>query len=97
MRTIATRAVKQLGLGKKLARTHELFGCSPEELKAHIESLFLEGMTWENHGQYGWHIDHIRPVSSFSAEEIMQVNHYTNLQPLWASDNVKKSNKWDGD
>jgi hypothetical protein len=54
-------------------------------------------MTWENHGQYGWHIDHIRPVSSFSAEEIMQVNHYTNLQPLWASDNIKKSNKWDGD
>lgn len=95
MRAIATRAVKQLGLGKKPAKTQELFGCSAEELKSYIESLFLEGMTWQNHGQCGWHIDHIRPVSSFSAEEIMQVNHYTNLQPLWALDNIKKSNKWE--
>jgi hypothetical protein len=49
-------------------------------------------MSWDNYGQ--WHIDHIRPISSFKQEEWEQINHYTNLQPLWAEDNLKKSNKY---
>jgi hypothetical protein len=70
--------------------------CSKEELKLHLESLFLSGMSWSNYGLKGWHIDHIRPLSSFdlsNREELLKACHYTNLQPLWAKDNIKKSNK----
>ena len=91
MRSGCSRVVKQLSLGKKPVSTFKWIGCSPEELKDHLESLFTEGMTWENYGKNGWHVDHIRPVCSFSAEEWEQVNHYTNLQPLWAEDNLTKS------
>ena len=94
IRSQAVRVVKQVGLGKKPTNTFKWVGCSPEELKAHIESLFLEGMTWDNYGKHGWHVDHIRPVSSFKPEEWEQINHYTNLQPLWAEDNISKSNKY---
>lgn len=93
IRSQAVRVVKQVGLGKKPTNTFKWVGCTPEQLKAHIESLFLEGMTWDNYGKYGWHVDHIRPVSSFKPEEWEQINHYTNLQPLWAKDNLSKSNK----
>jgi hypothetical protein len=95
IRSQAVRVVKQVGLGKKPTNTFKWVGCSPEELKAHIESLFLEGMTWDNYGRHGWHIDHIRPVSSFKPEEWERINHYTNLQPLWAKDNLSKSNAWE--
>ena len=94
IRSQAVRVVKQVGLGKKPTNTFKWVGCSPEELKAHIESLFQEGMTWNNYGKHGWHVDHIRPVSSFKPEEWDQINHYTNLQPLWAEDNISKSNKY---
>ena len=93
IRSQAVRVVKQVGLGKKPTSTFKWVGCSPEQLKAHIESLFQEGMTWDNYGKYGWHVDHIRPVSSFKPEEWDQINHYTNLQPLWWQDNLSKSNK----
>ena len=92
MRSMGNRVVKQLALGKKPATTFKWIGCSPEELKAHFESLFTEGMTWDNYGE--WHVDHIRPVASFSAEEWEQINHYTNLQPLWAKDNLSKGDSW---
>jgi hypothetical protein len=85
------RTVKQLALDKKPSKTFEWIGCSPEQLKEHFESLFSEGMSWANYGK--WHVDHIRPISSFKPEEWKQINHYTNLQPLWAEDNIKKSNK----
>lgn len=80
--------------------TIALLGCTWEEAKAHIESLFQEGMTWENHGRGDgkWQIDHIRPVASFkgaSEEELKQMNHISNLQPLWTADNLSKSDKWD--
>lgn len=86
-------AFKRIGKNKP-ANTLELLGCSWEEAKAHIESLWQEGMTWENHGRYGWHIDHIRPVNSFEDHELDQMNHISNLQPLWAKDNLSKSDKW---
>ena len=72
----------------------EILGCSIEEFKKYIESKFTENMSWENYGYYGWHIDHIIPISSAKTEEeIYKLSHYTNLQPLWGLDNIKKSNK----
>lgn len=71
---------------------HDL-GCTIEELKIHLEKQFQEGMTWENHGLYGWHIDHIIALSSVDLtdkKQFLQVVHYTNLQPLWAKDNLEK-------
>lgn len=68
-------------------------GCSIEELKQHLEAQFKEGMSWENWGRYGWHIDHIMPLSSFNLTDPAQVKaacHYTNLQPLWAEENLRK-------
>ena len=71
-------------------------GCSVEEFKAHLESQFLPGMSWNNHTIGGWHIDHIEPLSKFNLsdiEELKQACHYSNLQPLWAKDNLKKGDK----
>lgn len=71
-----------------------VIGCSPDLLKEHIENQFTEGMSWDNYGFYGWHIDHIIPLSSAKTEdEIYKLCHYVNLQPLWAEDNLKKGNK----
>jgi hypothetical protein len=70
-------------------------GCSIEELKKYLESKFQPGMTWNNYGRGGWEVDHIRPLSSFDLTKEDQVKiacHYTNLQPLWREDNLKKSN-----
>jgi len=71
-------------------------GCSIEELKQHLESKFLPGMSWGNWTLNGWHIDHIIPLSSFDLTDLEQLKkacHYTNLQPLWAKDNISKGNK----
>lgn len=71
-------------------------GCDRGTFTTHISSLFQPGMTWENYGFYGWHIDHISPVSSFNLtdkEQIRACFHYTNLQPLWARDNWRKGSK----
>ena len=79
----------------KSKRTEELLGCTIEEAKAHLASLFTDGMSWDNHGE--WHIDHIRPCASFDLtdpEQQKQCCHYTNLQPLWAADNLAKSDNW---
>jgi hypothetical protein len=76
----------------KKNRTFELVGCNPNELKEFLEKKFVDGMSWENYGK--WHIDHITPLSSAKTEEeIYKLCHYTNLQPLWATDNLRKSNK----
>lgn len=78
----------------KSASTTELVGCTIEELKAHLESKFTEGMTFENYGM--WHVDHILPCASFDLSDPETQNkcfHYTNLQPLWALDNLRKSDK----
>jgi hypothetical protein len=80
---------------KNLEKTKQFvdyIGCTVGELKQHLESKFKDGMTWENHGK--WHLDHIIPLSSASTEEdIYMLNHYTNLQPLWAEENLKKGSK----
>lgn len=81
---------------KQVAHTEELLGCTIEELKIYLESKFQEGMTWENHTHDGWHIDHIIPISKFDLTDEVQMKkacHYTNLQPLWAGDNLKKHAK----
>jgi hypothetical protein len=82
--------------GIKSKKTMELLGCSLEDFKKHIEYKFQEGMTWENHGMKGWHIDHIIPCASFDLtkeEDQKRCFHYSNLQPLWWIDNIKKSDK----
>ena len=71
-------------------------GCSIEELVSYLESKFQPGMTWDNHGVYGWHIDHIKPLASFDLtdrNQLLDACHYTNLQPLWAKDNLSKKDK----
>lgn len=78
----------------KTKRSTQLLGCTIEEAKAHIERQFQNGMTWENHGQ--WHIDHIKPLAvAKTSEEAEKLCHYTNLQPLWAIDNIKKGSKYE--
>lgn len=78
----------------KDSKTMQLLGAEWEVVKSHLENKFLEGMTWDNHTIHGWHIDHIIPLdSSNSKEEYIKLWHYTNLQPLWAKDNLIKSNK----
>jgi hypothetical protein len=75
----------------KSSGTITLIGCTPNELKSHLESQFLPGMSWDNHGV--WHIDHIRPCASFDLTDSTQQRacfHFTNLQPLWAADNIRK-------
>jgi hypothetical protein len=75
---------------------NELIGCSSEKLISHLESKFLDGMTWKNYGLRGWHIDHIKPCSVFNltkVEEQRRCFHYSNLQPLWAKDNLRKGSK----
>jgi len=74
--------------------SQEIIGCDIEYFKTYLELQFKEGMNWENYGYYGWHIDHIIPLSSaINNNEIYKLCHYTNLQPLWSKDNLKKSNK----
>lgn len=68
-------------------------GCSIQELKTYLESKFQPGMTWDNWTTDGWHIDHIKPLTSFDLtdrNQLLEVCHYTNLQPLWATDNLSK-------
>lgn len=69
-------------------------GCSIDQLMAYLELKFRPGMSWDNYGK--WHIDHVRPLSGFDLTDriqLLQACHYTNLQPLWAEENARKSNK----
>ena len=72
------------------SRTFEIVGCSPEELRTHLESKFRDGMTWENYGSY-WHVDHIVPlVSGKTQVELFKLSHWTNMQPLTVAENLAK-------
>lgn len=91
IRSLVKSAIKRRGY-KKNSKTFDILGCDYETFKTYFESLFKPGMTWENHG--AWHIDHIYPVSKAKDEQhLLQLNHYTNLQPLWADENLSKGNK----
>jgi hypothetical protein len=95
-RLLSTRMRDLLKLKKfnKKETYNNIMECSPQFLKEYLEKQFTEGMSWDNHGLYGWHIDHITPLSSAkSEEEVYKLCHYTNLQPLWSEENLKKSNK----
>jgi len=75
-------------------KTFDIVGLDVNELKQYIESQFVDGMNWGNYGIYGWHIDHKIPLCSAKNEkELIGLFHYTNLQPLWAEDNLKKNGK----
>lgn len=76
----------------KTQKTDKYLGCTYKEGRDHLTSLFQPGMTWDNHGE--WHIDYIIPLGSAKTkEELEPLFHYTNLQPLWAEDNLKKGAK----
>lgn len=86
----------------KTSSALSLLGCSVPELWRHLEKLFQPGMTRNNHGQGPgkWNIDHVRPCASFSdlncPEQQKQCFHYTNLQPLWSEDNLRKGASYRG-
>ena len=91
MRSRLCNYLKMCGITKK-NKTFDIVGCSPQFLKEHLETQFTDGMSWDDRSE--WHIDHIIPLSSAKTEdELYKLCHYENLQPLWAEDNLKKSNK----
>lgn len=88
--------VSQMLSGKKDRKTLEMLGCSVAQFIAYIEAKFLPGMTWENRNE--WHLDHIRPCKSFDLTNPLDRDicfHYTNYQPLWAIDNLRKHARLD--
>lgn len=92
------RRINALLHGKtKSQSTLDLLGCTLLELKVHLESKFTTDMSWDNYGMHGWHVDHIVPCYAFDLNdpvEQKQCCHFSNLQPLWAKDNISKSDKW---
>ena len=81
---------------RKNETTIQSLGCSAKFFALYIEKQFKPGMTWENYGV--WHIDHMKPwaiIDFNNKEEIAQCRHYTNLQPLWWWENLKKGGKYD--
>jgi hypothetical protein len=91
MRSRLSSYLKTHNITKK-NKTFEIVGCSPTQLKEHLEKQFKNGMNWENRNL--WHIDHIIPLASANTEEeLYKLCHFTNLQPLWAEENIKKSDK----
>lgn len=96
------KRVREAAIYGKVGSQSKCLGCSSEELMAYLESKFCmhpktgKMMTWENYGRHGWHIDHIKPLASFdltNREQFLEACHYTNLQPLWAEENLRKGSK----
>jgi len=92
--------------GKKMFSISKNMGCTYDELVQHLENEFYqhpetdEYMSWDNYGVKGWHLDHIIPLTFFNLEDDTQfklANHFTNLRPMWADANIKKSNSLDDD
>jgi len=91
IRNLILQTFKTIGR-RKNTKTESILGCSFEEFKAHIESQFQPGMSWDNRKL--WHIDHIMPVSMAKTyDEVIRLNHYRNLRPLWAHENIAKADK----
>jgi len=83
---------------KKNGHYFDILKYSPEDLIVHLEKQFDERMSWDNYGE--WHVDHIKPISSFNIQEIgdnefIECWSLNNLQPLWGDENIRKSNKLD--
>lgn len=96
MENMRGRIYKALKSNSKSKKTIDLIGCTLDELKQHLENLFSEGMSWENYGK--WHVDHKKPCSLFDftlESDQKACFNYNNLQPLWAEDNLRKSNKYE--
>jgi len=92
IRCLIYKTLKSSDNNKK-SNTTEILGCSYEDFKLYIEEQFVEGMSWENYGE--WHLDHKIPISWAETEEqVYELNKYTNFQPLWAFDNQSKNNKY---
>lgn len=92
--SVRTRMRECIKYGYKSEKTEALLGIPVKELKVYLERMFVDGMNWENYGK--WHIDHIIPLSSFDLSQGVEQKkafHYTNLQPLWAKDNLQKHAK----
>lgn len=91
LRNLIRNSFRRGGYKKFNTSTEDIVGVNYNEFKIYLESKFIDGMNWDNRGE--WHIDHIIPLSSAkSEEELRKLCHYTNLQPLWEKDNLKKSN-----
>ncbi len=72
-------------------------GCTISDFKIYIEKQFKDGMTWENWGRDTWHLDHKNPLTNFdltNREQLLMAVHYSNIQPLWANENLEKSSKY---
>ena len=99
MKSTIRRAILKSLQGKdKSKRTLEFLGCSIEYFWKHLESQFKPGMTKENHGSFGWHVDHKIPCAAFDLRcpvQQLACFHYSNLQPLWWRDNIKKGAKYE--
>jgi hypothetical protein len=97
LRSRFVRAIREI-TGRSATRVSQrLVGCSLSELVRHLESKFKTGMSWQNYGAKGWHIDHIKPLCAFDLTDPEQqavAFHYSNLQPLWALDNMRKGGRW---
>jgi len=93
MRSRKNIILKKKNLNKK-SRSLDMLGCDLSHLKKYLENKFLPGMNWSNHNLKGWHVDHITPLASAkTVEDVERLMHYTNLQPLWAKENILKSDK----
>jgi hypothetical protein len=92
LRNLIRNSFRKKGYHKLESKTKDIIGLSFNEFKLYMESKFVDGMNWENRNK--WHIDHIIPLSTAkSAQDLIALSHYTNLQPLWAMDNLKKGDK----
>lgn len=90
------RLRKAIKSGQKSGSAVRDLGCTIPEFKLYLEAKFQLGMSWDNYGKFGWHIDHIIPLYSFNLsnrEELLKAVHYTNLQPLWAEENWEKQRR----
>lgn len=93
-------SLRQNNISKDRQSWEDLVDFTLDQLKTHLESKFRDGMNWSNRGRGGWHIDHIRPISSFNitskyCEDFKKCWALENLQPLWEHENLSKSDKWE--
>ena len=89
VRSLIRMSIKKRGYTKR-SKTHEILGCDWEFFKTHIERQFVKGMDWEKMGRE-IHIDHITPMATAKTEEdVIALNHFTNLRPMWAKENMSK-------